>query len=288
MVVWLLAAVAMGQPCPDRDVLIDGLRDAVNDRLADEADELQDELLAAFGCGGRAQSGQLVGLWLALAARSDQRDELDEANVALRAARRLGDAFDDAYGPALQRRWQDANTNPILPSRLAVDASQETYPLLLVDGLRFQPPGLIEAGLHLVQWGNTEDDLTGARIVRTKADAITTIDVPYGGAENAVASLRPAPEPKPPRERRERPERTPKPTRTDRRSPAFLVVAGVTGAAALVTAGLTAATDPDPANLDAQPEVALGQRFDRQRALGLTSFGLMAASTVSLGIHIVQ
>ncbi len=268
--VWWLASWALAQPCADRGPLLRGLEDAVTAGAINEAEMLESRLVEAFGCGLRASPDELASFWLARAARRYGQGALDDANLALRSARRLSDAFDDRYGIALARRWNDAHTSPILPSRIEVETREPTFPLLLVDGLPFQPPGFIEAGLHLVQWGRSEDDVAGARIVRTEPDQTTILDVPY------LAALEPPPgpagEPRAPR----------------RRSPAFLVVAGITGVGALVTAGLAATTGPSVQDAGADAGDALARRFDGQRALGLTSYGLMAASTLSLGIHILR
>lgn len=288
MVWWFSAAVATAQPCPDRDVLVAGFRDAVAQGVTAEAGDVRERLVAAFGCGGRAEPPQLVGLWLALSAFRDAKEGLDAGNVALRSAHRLDDFFDDAYGADRRRRWQDARRAPILPSRLAVDAAGGRYSLLLVDGLPFEPPDLLEAGLHLVQWGDSADDVAGARVIETFVDETLTIEVPYGGPTGALAA-RPVENDRP---RKDRPEPTPRPfeppVEKERRGSPFLVVAGVAGVGALVTAGLTAAVGPDANEPGVDVGATLGRRFDQQRALGFTSFGLMALSGVSLGIHIVR
>ena len=280
MVVWWLASLAWAEPCPDRNALLDGLRSAVARDAMDEAETLRDDLVEAFACGTAAQPGELVGLWLAEATLQDRAGQTGLARDALRSASRLAPRLDEAWGADLRRRLEDTRRDPVLPSRLDVVASDPTYDLLLVDGLSFLPPDLLEAGPHLVQWGDTEEGMAGARIVRTEVDRIATIDVPYQGAGVPADSSKTRSD-----QRRSRSEKS---RETSRRSPGLLVAAGVTGLGAIVTAGLAANAGPSANAPGVDVGQTLSRRFDQQRALGLTSFGLMAASTITLGVHVVR
>ncbi|HHO50399.1 MAG TPA: hypothetical protein ENK18_05880 [Deltaproteobacteria bacterium] len=258
MGVWLLTAgVVWASDCPERTEILAELELAVQEGRFEEADVERTRLVEAFGCGAAAGSETLARMWLAEAVILSSFGDEDGADDALKAAGRIApDLWLDAYGPAFQARWFEAQASEVLPGRLRLQPMPEGH-VALIDGEVTELPGFVPSGLHVTQVGPSPNNIAFAKEVFLLPDQDLVVRTLFSGRTTGGGS---------------------------EGLPTLLVVGGVTALGAITTAGLAVGWNERMRNAQTQPE--LDAAFRTQRVFGATSYTLMATTALSVGLHV--
>lgn len=259
MGVWLLTVgVAWASGCPDRAEILAELELAVQEGRFEEADAERARLVEAFACGAAASAETLARMWLAEAVILSSLGDEEGADDALKAAGRVAPTlWLDAYGPAFQARWFEAQAQEVLPGRLRLQPLPEDH-VALIDGEVTELPGLVPSGLHVTQVGPGPNNMAFAQEVFLLPDQDLVVRTNFTGRPTSAQG--------------------------DRDFPTFLAVGGATALGAVTTAGLALAWNERMRSAGTQEE--LDAAFRTQRAFAVTSYSFMTTTALSVGLHI--
>jgi hypothetical protein len=272
------------EPCgEDRDPqeLLDELEAAALEGRVDEAETLKQHTLRELTCGGLVEREWLARWWLAEAALAAVHGDDQSAEDALAAAARLApEVWVEGYGPAFRSRHaalaQDRAALPQGRLVLSVRVEGLTPPggqiLAAVDGEPVRGFGVglsagLSAGYHLLQLGFSPTDIRYASAIYVVPGQDLVVHALLPGDVPLPAPVEPVPV---------------GPVR--RRVPLFLAAGGVLGLGAATTSVL--AVSQNGAMRRAQSVDRLDSAYQSQQVLGATSYVLMGATAVCLGLEI--
>ncbi len=272
----LLLAVAVVAPaqagCDDAEEFVALAEQAVlEDRISDAIVALRDAEVA-FSCGPVVDKVLLVRFWLAQGARETKDGDVRAAAVSFRSASMLApDPWPVDYGikPSIQYKaaaelWLGEGSIQLHPD----PGSRVTA----LDGELVSFPAPALEGLHLVQIGQSADEMEFAALVRVMADEPTMVLTELEVArEDAVAA---AVDPDPIIQR-------------DRRG--LRVGSLVVGGSAAVLAGGAAymARAQDDVMREQSTQAELDAIYARQQGYAAATWGLAGLSAVGLTLHFV-
>ena len=149
-----------------------------------------DVALDAFSCGSVASSAQLARMWYAEGVYLMFDGAPDAAVESFQAAKRVApEVWTTDFGPKMRDAWESA------PAAVGQGQVQIDPPFAWwttwIDGTPSPVPATVDAGLHLVQAGPTEDDIRFAKLlfVRPAGIAIAVHQEQEGLAPMAAAAI---------------------------------------------------------------------------------------------------
>jgi hypothetical protein len=280
LLTWLAAAAAEPPPCPEgRDLqeALEELEAAALEGRVDEAEMLKQRTLRELACGGLVEREWLARWWLAEAAvAAVHGDEQSTEDALAAAARTAPEVWVDGYGPGFRSRHRALADDPpaLGQGRLVLSVRVEgLWPeggqiMAAVDGQLVQGFGTdVSAGYHLLQLGFSATDFRHASEIYVVPEQDLVVHAVLSGDLPDPVPLEPVPL---------------VPVR--KRLPGFLLAGGALGLGATTTSLLALAQND--AMRDAQTVRQLDAAYQAQQVLGVTSYVLMGATALCLGLEL--